>query len=706
MNHRTAELRIQPGTALHSRSHHQPQSKLTQGHHGHHGHPAKASRAEKAEQLLATVLVFYRDAMSNPLADSVPPPFFQELQAHVHSNPPLPFQFVSKGDSTLEQQSADIALGSDASRSGWSLVDYLFYTIVNLQRPQLSPRDAIERNAKAVFNVVVASIVEGAPVQDCERLLLLCIHLKDTQNCYPLRGLAGDICLDMARENSLPFFARTAILRFILGPADFIMHHLETRIRLTEDMTTLLREDSCEDLEFWTLVQRIARKIGLHRPTSALEQLKCRFYRYLDLVVADPRMYCTKERLTAYMSLPQWKSAVNQDLVLYLYIQDYKHQMLLFLETIRILGLKVSLFEPGDTQRALLENQDLENEAMIQLALAHRQICACANDREIHATEVFNQVQLSAHGQVERTLQLIFEHLEPTSEIQETLCDASSLIVKTIAASTGCAWGKVAEQLCDLGERLLSISAVVPVHLLQKTMWSAVLIQRVGQDLETICSQSHSPGHTSDPTKIRRITALCLDILQTCVVHRNEPRFSLQPPPLHAPPATLSSVDPVDQLRSDLNLSLTTFALLVPAHELLTWSCPSFKGASSPSFRPNMDCQERPPVCSAFLMQLFEHLVPLLERVTQKNDSASGTLVLAGSVLQLLSLQLPPEALLLERTALAKALWVCADLQRDSALSRSAPWLAMFDPEACPHPFPFLQSRLHSAAQACAPRNH
>ncbi|KAF9950208.1 hypothetical protein BGZ70_001459 [Mortierella alpina] len=436
--------------------------------------------------------------MINPLADSIPPPFFDELQAHVQSNPPLPCQFVSKGDSTLEQQSIDIALGSDASRSGWTLVDYLFYTIVNLQRPQLSPRNAIERNAKAVFNVVVASIVEGAPVQGCERLLLLCIHLKDTQNCYPLRGLAGDICLDMARENSLPYFARTSILRFIIGPADFIMHHLETRIRLTDVMTTLLREDFCEDLEFWTLVQRIARKIGLRRPTSALEQLKCRFYRYLDLVVVDPRMYCTQEKLTTYMTLPQWISAVNQDLILYLYLRDHKHQMLLFLETIRILGLNVSLFEPGDTQRALLENQELENEAMIQLALAHRQILACVNDSQIHATKVPNQAQLSAQGQVERTLQVILETLEPSSEIQETLCHASSLIVKTIAASTVNASREATEQLCDLGERLLSISTVVPVHLLQTVMWSAALIQRVGKELEVICSQTHGPGQPND----------------------------------------------------------------------------------------------------------------------------------------------------------------------------------------------------------------
>ncbi|KAF9575512.1 hypothetical protein EC968_002773 [Mortierella alpina] len=432
MNHRTVESRTQrtlhpPGTAPHSHSQLQPPPKLIQGPNGQ---PAAASGAEKTERLLATVLVFYRDAMLNPLADSIPPPFYQDLQAHVQSNSPQATQFVSRGDSALERQSGDIALGSAARPSKWTLVEYLFYTIVNLQRPQLSPRNAIEKNAKAVFNVMVASIVEGAPVQDCERLLLLCIHLKDTEKCYPLRGLAGDICLDMARESALPYFARTSILRFILGPADFLMHHLETRIRLTDNISRLLREDSCEDLEFWTLVQRIARKIGLRRPTSALEQLKCRLYHYLDLVVSDPRVYCTQEKLIACMPLSQWKSAMNQDLVLYFYLRDHKYQMLLFLDTVRILGLNIRLFKPGDTQRAILGYQELENEAIIQQDLVYRQLSVPAADKQISATDEPNQDKLSAQEQVERTLEVFLDALEPTSEIQQTLCHASGQAVK------------------------------------------------------------------------------------------------------------------------------------------------------------------------------------------------------------------------------------------------------------------------------------
>ncbi|KAF9292531.1 hypothetical protein BGZ68_003437 [Mortierella alpina] len=496
MNHRTVESRIQRThhhsvTALHPRSLQQPQSKPTQGQQ--HGQPAKASGAEKTERLLATALVFYRDAMINPLADSTPPPFYQELQAHVQSNPPLACQPISKGDSDLERKSADIALGSAAGPSRWTLVEYLFYTIVNLQRPQLSRRNAIEKNARAVFNVMVASIVEGAPVQDCERLLLLCIHLKDTENCYPLRVLAGDICLDMAEGGSLPYFARTSILRFILGPADFIMHHLETRIRLTDIITHLLRENNDEDLEFWTLVQRIAKKIGLRRSTPALDRLKYRLYCYLRLVAADPRLFCTQEKITAYMTLPQWKSALNQDLVMYFYLRDYRHQMLLFLDTVRILGLKVSLFEPGDIQRAILENHDLENEAMIQLALVRRQISACMTDSQIHTKEEPSQEKLSAQGQVERTLEVILEAIEPASEIQETLSHASIQTVKTIT-STGTGLREIMGQLQDLSERLQGISAVVPLQLLQTVMWLTALIQRVCKELKTI----HNTYHNGD----------------------------------------------------------------------------------------------------------------------------------------------------------------------------------------------------------------
>jgi hypothetical protein len=57
----------------------------------------------------------------------------------------------------------------------------------------------------------------------------------------PLRNLACAICLELVCEDSLPLYARTFVLRYILGPASMMLHHLETRISLSEKILRLVR---------------------------------------------------------------------------------------------------------------------------------------------------------------------------------------------------------------------------------------------------------------------------------------------------------------------------------------------------------------------------------------------------------------------------------------------------------------------------------
>ncbi|KAF9186475.1 hypothetical protein BGZ51_002003 [Haplosporangium sp. Z 767] len=59
-----------------------------------------------------------------------------------------------------------------------------------------------------------------------------------------------------------------------------------------------LAKNSYEDLMFRSLIQRIAKRIGLRKSTSAFEQLKFRLYQYLDLVVTDPVRYCKQNTIT------------------------------------------------------------------------------------------------------------------------------------------------------------------------------------------------------------------------------------------------------------------------------------------------------------------------------------------------------------------------------------------------------------------------
>ncbi|KAG0371409.1 hypothetical protein BGZ54_000036 [Gamsiella multidivaricata] len=262
---------------------------------GPHDRTKDTAGVEQADRLLAAILVFYKDAIINSIAPLYLPSLLKDLAAYIKSVPPQTTQLISKGSTDLENDSANVVLAAIDSEMLIPLTDRLFHAIVNLSRPCSSFKESIELNAGAIFNVVIASIMEGSETHDCERLLTLCIYLKDTENCYPLRSLASTVCLDVISVSSLPLYARTSILRFILGPANFILHHLETRIVLSQRIQDLLQEDLYDDIEFRSAVKRIARKIGLRKPSSIYEQQKCRLYRYLDLVVLDPTGYCQKD---------------------------------------------------------------------------------------------------------------------------------------------------------------------------------------------------------------------------------------------------------------------------------------------------------------------------------------------------------------------------------------------------------------------------
>ncbi|KAF9090456.1 hypothetical protein BGX23_005954 [Mortierella sp. AD031] len=313
--------------------------------HSNHGdqsttQPENESDAEKADRLLAAMLLFYKETSTVPLInqnrsnkgnDSSPtPPLFHELHSFTQQHS-LAQKFISRGDSAKEQQSAMVALSTASwaiESSNITIIDYLFWTIAN---------------AQAVFNVVIASIIEGALVRGCEKLLFLCFHLKDIDSCYPLRTLAASICIEMTCEGSLPLYARTSILKFILGPAEFILHHLETRIQLSDKIKTLLRKSSFDNIEFRSLVQRIAKKIGLQSPVSTLEQLKFRMYQYLDHVVFDPEHFTRPKRITEYMPAMHWVTLLEHDHIVSCYLTQFRPQMLLFLETIRTMDITPTL---------------------------------------------------------------------------------------------------------------------------------------------------------------------------------------------------------------------------------------------------------------------------------------------------------------------------------------------------------------------------
>ncbi|KAI8354987.1 hypothetical protein B0O80DRAFT_487001, partial [Mortierella sp. GBAus27b] len=386
------------------------------------------ARTEAASKLLASILVFYKNTILSPIAQSYLPPLLKDLDAYVAALPSPGTHHLSKGATELEKLSASIALSPISTEGAIPLADYLFYAIVNLRRPLHSFQASIEFNARAIFNVVIASIVDGAPMHDCARLLTLCLYLKDNESCYPLRNLACAVCLELVCADSLPLFARTFVLRFILGPASMMIHHLETRIALSEKVLCLLMEDSCEDIEFTSLVRRIAKKIGIHKPTSNMEQLQSKLYHYLELVVMDPIQYSRRKNISAYMTKTEWKTTLDHDVVFHFYLIENRSQMLLFLEAIKAVGIEVSVYEPGQIQKAILGEQSLMDIALVQLYQVQKQLrLTVGRYRSVSSGEPEKTSDgFTATCILDMAFDLTVENLDPTSSIQTLLARASN----------------------------------------------------------------------------------------------------------------------------------------------------------------------------------------------------------------------------------------------------------------------------------------
>ncbi|KAG0336917.1 hypothetical protein BG004_007859 [Podila humilis] len=237
-----------------------------------------------AENLIASLLVFYKETTA-PLA-KLPhvPPVFQEIQVYIDSAckdttaAHLATTTTTHGSTTvLEQQPLKIARDRSilALSSTASLVDRLFYVIMNLTRPSMGYLESIE-----------------------------------------------------------------------------------------------VKENSYEDIEFRALVRRMANKLELETPTTQIEKDKARLYRFIELIILDPQKYATVDQVSKIMSKSAWWSDIlRHDLVIYLYSHEFRPQMSLFSEILRIIGISYTPYVPVPVHSTLDENTaEFNAQVLIQIA--------------------------------------------------------------------------------------------------------------------------------------------------------------------------------------------------------------------------------------------------------------------------------------------------------------------------------------------------
>lgn len=154
MNHKTSESRTRIIPSTHSYTHSQQQQHPPHSFSPHANHddrlrnpPKDETDTEKADRLLAATLLFYKEASTTSITNFSPSlsPLFHELQTFTQHHS-LARQFVVHGDTFLEQRSARATLLTAPweAEPSITILDFLFWTIVNLRKPFVSFKHSIE----------------------------------------------------------------------------------------------------------------------------------------------------------------------------------------------------------------------------------------------------------------------------------------------------------------------------------------------------------------------------------------------------------------------------------------------------------------------------------------------------------------------------------------------------------------------------------
>ncbi|KAG0017228.1 hypothetical protein BGZ80_008512 [Entomortierella chlamydospora] len=154
------------------------------------------------------------------------------------------------------------------------------------KRTPTGPGDSNEVQETKIANSLLAAILA------CYKNAVI----NTSTPSYPL-NLQKDLASYMERQTS------EAVQSISTGGSD--LERQAANIALTstciKDALPLidLQQDACEDIEFRALVLRIAKKIGVAKLKSLLEQRKARLYYYLDHVISDPTRYSQQENIIA-----------------------------------------------------------------------------------------------------------------------------------------------------------------------------------------------------------------------------------------------------------------------------------------------------------------------------------------------------------------------------------------------------------------------
>lgn len=166
---------------------------------------------------------------------------------------------------------------------------------------------------------------------------------------------------------------------------------------------------------------------------------------------------------------------MRQDLVFHLYLNEFRPQLLLFVETLRLLGVTYSPYTPGLVHTEILGKHLESSYIVIQLSAFSDSLLDCFQKLEQRREPSSDQDKHNVRTAFDNALDIALDNSSPIQELLQ------SAVRQTRSALQA---GVAANALLEIAQILARFVIVAPSRYLPRIMWMVAVLQRVAGDIK------------------------------------------------------------------------------------------------------------------------------------------------------------------------------------------------------------------------------
>lgn len=183
---------------------------------------------------------------------------------------------------------------------------------------------------------------------------------------------------------------------------------------------------------------------------------------------------------------------MRQDLVFHLYLNEFRPQMLLFVEALRVLGVTYSPYTPGLVHTEILGTHLETCHIVIQLLAFNDSLLRCFQGLaswEQSSDQYKHYLQTS----FDRALDLALDNRTSIQELQSAVRRNGNALQEAVNAST----------LLEIAQILARYVIVAPSRYLPQIMWMVAAVQRVAGDIKRQATPEQVASKVNERPRLR-----------------------------------------------------------------------------------------------------------------------------------------------------------------------------------------------------------